>query len=336
MNLIDRYVTEVGKHLPRKNRLDIEQELRSTLEDMLEDRSQETGRPVDEALVMELLREYGEPRKVAATYQTHPYLIGPRMFPTYTFVLKIVIFAVTLGLTIAAVVSLVGANMTSQELFQQMVDFGAGLLSALVAAFGNVTLVFAILERTLPATEFGMQEEKGWDPASLQKEPDVDQVKTAELIFEIIFVVAALIIFNLYPEIIGFNFSVDGEWVSIPVLSDAFFRVLPWINVVGALQIGLNVYLLRQQAWEAGTRISKMVLEALNIVIAVMLLSGPSLLNINTQAFTGTPIGPDTAETLVRVFAPLVPIILGIVIVVSGFEIIKMGYRLLKANPKII
>jgi hypothetical protein len=68
MNLIDRYVTEVGKHLPRKNRLDIEAELRSTLEDMLEDRSQQAGRPADEALATELLQEYGAPRKVAASY----------------------------------------------------------------------------------------------------------------------------------------------------------------------------------------------------------------------------------------------------------------------------
>ena len=57
MKLIERYVTEVGKHLPRKNRLDIETELRSTLEDMLEDRSQQTGRPADEALTEELLQE---------------------------------------------------------------------------------------------------------------------------------------------------------------------------------------------------------------------------------------------------------------------------------------
>ena len=55
MNLIDRYVTEVGKHLPRKNRVDIEAELRSTLEDMLEDRSKQTGRQADEALAAELL-----------------------------------------------------------------------------------------------------------------------------------------------------------------------------------------------------------------------------------------------------------------------------------------
>ena len=150
MNLIDRYVTEVGKHLPRKNRLDIETELRSTLEDMLEDRSQQTGRPADEALATELLQEYGAPSKVAATYQTHPYLIGPRMFPTYTLVLKIVLFAVTLGLTIATVVSLISSNMTSPEALKALGEFAASLVSALMAAFGNVTLVFAILERVLP------------------------------------------------------------------------------------------------------------------------------------------------------------------------------------------
>jgi hypothetical protein len=42
MNLLDRYVAEVGKHLPRGTRTDIEAELRSTLQDMREDRSRET------------------------------------------------------------------------------------------------------------------------------------------------------------------------------------------------------------------------------------------------------------------------------------------------------
>ena len=37
MELIDRYVREVGRHLPRKNRADIETELRSLLVDNLED-----------------------------------------------------------------------------------------------------------------------------------------------------------------------------------------------------------------------------------------------------------------------------------------------------------
>ena len=48
MNLIDKYVAEVGKHLPLlKGREDIEKELKSTLEDMLEDRAGQAGRPRD-------------------------------------------------------------------------------------------------------------------------------------------------------------------------------------------------------------------------------------------------------------------------------------------------
>ena len=38
MELIDRYVQEVGRHLPRKNRSDIQAELQSTLVDTLEAR----------------------------------------------------------------------------------------------------------------------------------------------------------------------------------------------------------------------------------------------------------------------------------------------------------
>ena len=129
---------------------------------MLEDRSQQTGRPADEALATEILQEYGPPRKVAATYQSHPYLIGPRMFPTYTLVLKIVLFAVTLGLSIATIVSLIGTSYDLPRTVEGMGEFAAGLVSALVAAFGNVTLVFAILERVLPVSE--LEEEENGPP----------------------------------------------------------------------------------------------------------------------------------------------------------------------------
>jgi len=54
MNLLDKYIEEVGKRLPRRNRRDLQAEIRSTIEDMLEDRSQAEGRPVDDALVGEV------------------------------------------------------------------------------------------------------------------------------------------------------------------------------------------------------------------------------------------------------------------------------------------
>lgn len=323
MNLIDRYVTEVGKHLPRKNRLDIETELRSTLEDMLEDRGQQTGRPADEALATELLQEYGAPRKVAATYQTHPYLIGPRMFPFYTFVLKIVLFAVTLGLTIATIVSLVGSSMSSPELLKALGEFALSLLSALLAAFGNVTLVFAIIERFVPAAEF--EEKEKWTPAELTKEPDPGQVKTGEVIASIVFTAAALIIFNFYPQIIGIWNTENGTWTQIAGLSETFFRYLPWINLSGILTIALDIWLLRQGTWSVLTRWMHIGLQIVGIVIAAAMLRGPSLLT-----FYSSSLSAEIGSTLERVFGAMVPVVLMIVIVVSIVEIVKDALRLLR------
>src|SRR5512132_2162608 len=97
MNLIDKYIAEIGRHLPRKNRADIEAEIRSTLEDMLDERKQGDG-PADEATILQLLKEYGAPRDVAATYRPpqYQYLIGPRLFPMFERVIRIV-FAVVIG-----------------------------------------------------------------------------------------------------------------------------------------------------------------------------------------------------------------------------------------------
>jgi hypothetical protein len=325
MDIINRYVTEVGKHLPRKNRLDIEAELRSTLEDMLEDRSQQTGRPADEALASKLLKEYGAPKEVAAKYATHPYLIGPRMFPFYTFVLKIVLFAVTLGLSIATIVALINANMTGPEMLQSLVDFAVSLVSALVAAFGNVTLVFAILERFVPVAEF--DEKETWTPDELTKEPDPDQVKVGDMIASIAFTVAALVIFNLYPQIVGIWIIKNEAWIQIAGLSEVFFRYLPWINLSGILTIALDVWLLRQGIWSTLTRWLHIGLQVIGIAIAAAMLSGPSLL-----AFYSTTIGAEAQNVMMRMFGLMVPIVLIIVIVGSAVEIVKDVVRMARPN----
>jgi hypothetical protein len=105
-NLIDTYVSEVGRRLPRKTRTDIEAEIRSILQDMLDERSQKTGKPVDEEMTLEVLKSYGDPEKVAATYQGERYLIGPRLYPIFMMVLRIVLLVTgilaAIGLGVAA------------------------------------------------------------------------------------------------------------------------------------------------------------------------------------------------------------------------------------------
>ncbi|HET7143088.1 MAG TPA: hypothetical protein VFI68_03615, partial [Anaerolineales bacterium] len=220
MKLIDRYVTEVGRRLPLvKGRKDIENELRSTLEDMLEDRSQKSGKPADEAMEVELLKEYGAPQKVAETYNPTPYLIGPRLFPKFLIILKIVIAAVALGLTIATGIQIMTQSpMMAVELLKVI---GGGLLnivSASIAAFGNIALVFALIERFAPASEFKMEEKKEWDPASLMKEPEPQDVKMWEPILGIVFTFIALSIINFNPQLIGIYYLEGNEWKVLPLL----------------------------------------------------------------------------------------------------------------------
>ena len=61
MNLIDRYVHQVGKRLPKKQRTDVEAELRSLLSDMVEDRAQTKVNKADEEIIVDVLRDFGSP-----------------------------------------------------------------------------------------------------------------------------------------------------------------------------------------------------------------------------------------------------------------------------------
>ena len=91
---------------------------------------------------------------------------------------------------------------------------------------------------------------------------------------------AFLIVLNLYPNIIGFGFFQNDEWVFLsPILSDAFFSYLPFINILGLLEIVLSIILLRQGLWQTWTRITRAALELGNIALAVGFCEGTGDLN---------------------------------------------------------
>lgn len=329
MNLLDKYVAAVGKNLPGKNRQDIEAELHSTLEDMLEDRSQQSGRPVDDAMVAELLKEYGAPDKVAAGYGPTRYLIGPRLFPMFEMVLKIV-WTVLFAVSLFSFAISFSAHPEGAGFISSLGQFFMQLIMGLITAFGNIVIIFAILERTLPASEFE-DEHKEWDPAQLDKEPDPQRVKPAELIVGILFTAAALVIFNLYPEVIGVGFMTEGRWTFVPLLSQAFFSYLPWINLLSVLQIVLNLVLLRQGTWQIATRLFNIALDIAGIVLAYAMLTGPSLVNLAPTTLTGTPIA-EAWDVLQRLFPILPLMVLAIIIITQGVEVAQNIYRLVSGK----
>jgi hypothetical protein len=330
MNLIDRYITEVGKHLPRKNRADIEAEIRSTLEDMLEERTQgkvpaDKG-PVDETTVLELLKEYGSPREVAAKYKTHQYLIGPRLYPTFEMVLRIVLIVVAGASLLGLAVSLSKTDLTGPAFLSALGQWFGGLISGLISAFGNIALVFAIIERTRVADKFE-KEFMEWDPKELKSEPDPDRIDLPDHIATIIFTVLGLVILNLYPNLLSFRSSNNGTWITLPLLTESFFRFLPWINILGLLQIVFNGFMLGQKDWTPATRSLSIVMDIAGMILAIAILRTPGIFGLTPQALTAIGIG-EGADNLSRLFNSLPTIILLIVVVVTTVKVVKSLLRL--------
>jgi hypothetical protein len=330
MNLIDRYVAEVGRHLLLvKGRQDIEKELRSTLEDMLEERAKALGKPADESMQLELLKEYGAPSKVAETYNPNPYLIGPRMFPFFMFILRIVLAAVALGLSIATFIQIINLSpMSAPELLKTIGQGILNIISAGIAAFGNLALVFALIERYAPASEFKMDEEK-WDAASLKKEPEPQEVKIWEPILAIVFTFIALSIFNFNPQLIGLYYLKGNEWQVTPLLSEAFFRWLPLMNIAWVAEIVLNGMLLRTGKWTTSTRLVSIGTKLFQIVILGLLIAGPSILALSPESLKAAGVTDLEALNILGVMAEKgMDIIFGLAIFGTVVEVIKSVYKM--------
>jgi hypothetical protein len=361
MKLIDRYVTEVGKRLVLvKGHQDIEKELRSTLEDMLEDRSQKSGRPADEAMEIELLKEYGSPDKVAETYNPFPYLIGPRLFPIFVMLLKIVLGAVALGLVVAIGVQII--THPPQTMMELIILVGKGklnILTAFISAFGYLTLIFAILERFTLASEYKFgslkkvgngflivdpaEEKEGWDPAVLIREPEPQEVKIWEPILAIVFTLFVIYIFNFNQQWLNLNYYLKGIWVvgfgdlvpgklgSIPLFSEAFFHWLPLMNMAWIAEIFLNGMLLRSGRWTISTRLFSIGVKTLQIVINLVLLAGPFILGITAEALAASKVMDlSTAQAVSTALRTAMPVLLGLGIFGKLIEIGQVAGKMVK------
>lgn len=275
--LIDRYLYDVTRRLPEKLRKDIEEELRTLIEDMLEER-QDSGQS-EEKNIEEVLTELGEPALLAEKYRgDKAHLIGGEYYPLYCQILKVVLICVGVGVLVSAIVSFfvsaveMDANGMMQLVQDGFIDF-AVIPSALIQAFGWVTLVFFFLERE----QVKLQDMKtSWSVNSLPEIPYKKAViDKGDSIVGIIFAVIFIVVFVCVPELLGaWITDANGEMVAIPVFNMSIWsKVLPlmvasfvvgivddltklvvgqynhivmWVNVVCSLiSIGLTVALFQ-------------------------------------------------------------------------------------------
>ncbi len=261
MKLIERYIHEVGRQLPAKNRSDIQIELRSSLEDALENKVD--GEPT-QADVVALLKEFGTPKEVAASYYPEgQHLIGPTLYPLFRMVVGIVL-AVAIGAQLLGL----GASLLFNPEAIDLVQVAISLLNSIPIALGMVVIVFIILQ------QFDVQPElldSEWEPRDLpQIEADEEPVKRGGRIFSIIMSVALLILLLVSQGQIGFVFSLGWQTFSNPVI----VQYILLISLSLLLGIGLDIYLLWQGRWNTTSRLAKVSANVFSIFILFLLVQG--------------------------------------------------------------
>jgi uncharacterized membrane protein len=358
--LFDRYVHEVRRRLPRKQRADVGAELHSLLMDALQDRLAErgAGETATEEDQVAVLRELGPPDEVAARYTPpHRTLIGARFYDMYRIVVAAVAGSITLSHLILLLLALWGGAWTFAALVSAFGEVFGNYVGAVLAGLGAVTLTFAILERALPESSYRARtiatdpfpivalqrvssgsalEDKGetaWDPRTMPEIQEHDQVEVGSQVAGIVFLVIALIVFNFFPEWVGIGFigSInDGPvgWHARPLLAPIFFtRYLPWLNASWIANIGLSVVLLRQGRWRRLTRLADFALAVLGAFILYQMAFGPSLLTM--EAIRSESL----RETLDAILPTLLKVGLIIGFIATVIEAILKLYRVFRAKP---
>ncbi len=186
MELLDRYLQAVKFWLPKEQKQDIIAELSEDLHSQIEDKETELGRKLSQDEVSLILKQRGRPVLVATRFLPQQYLIGPVLFPVYSFVLKIVAlcYLVPWALVwIGIMASSPAYRMNHGGWARAALSAWGSLWGIALAAIGIATLVFAVLERVQAKSGFL----ENWDPRKLPPVRDPNRIPLSNSVTEVVF-----------------------------------------------------------------------------------------------------------------------------------------------------
>ena len=271
-SLTDRYVTATVRSLDDEQRAEVERELRTTIEDMIDGRV-EAGAASRTDAERAVLAELGDPVRLAAGYSGRPlYLIGPSVYPQWRR---------TLTLLLSALVPLVTAINLVVRLFVDDVaqdGFGPVVVGALTTGFIVavnvvfwVTVVFALAERGR-VTDVELE----WNPDQLPDDDGTGRVGLGETVASVGFLVAAGL--AIVWQQTSSPVTSGGE--SVPVLDpDLWSGALPWLLLVLAGQAVVAVVAHRRGRWSTGLAAANMALDLAFALPVLALLWAGTLFN---------------------------------------------------------
>ncbi|MCC6299636.1 MAG: hypothetical protein IT314_10075 [Anaerolineales bacterium] len=271
MNLLERYVAEVGRHLPEKDRADIEAEIRSTLEDGIEEKG-----GANEANIKSVLQEFGDPASLAEKYSpAKRYLIGPLWYDAYLETLK---RALATALPVFLIVNfLVGIANQPGNAIGSFLDAAGNTFYVAVQIVFWVTLGFIIAEQTdADPKDAVVKQTRTWTPDQLPPLPRKRQMDISEVGTSLALVIGGAILIAWSPQIL----SIQSHGETIPFLHPDLWNVfLPIFFVLVGFTVIHELFKLAIGNWTRALTVTNLILGIASITYIVLLIATQQVFN---------------------------------------------------------
>jgi hypothetical protein len=256
MNLLDRYIAAVKRHLPADSRDDVGAELQGLIEDRIEAEGERRGAPLDDNAVAAMLRDYGHPEKVAASYRPVTALVGSDAYALYRRILSRLLSVWFVVMVAIGVNEMLGHH--GGWAIYAVPGFWHGVVDTLLALFFVVTMIFHFWGETLDRIGLGWR----WDPARLPA------ATAAWIAIPKTGVVLAMIgLVSLLGAITADHYAYGDAGVSLSI-SPPVVALLPALRGLVLLLLALNALHLFQPHW---TRLKLYASAAVSLALGVLL-----------------------------------------------------------------
>jgi hypothetical protein len=289
MELLERYLDALRRHLPWQRQDDIIAELRANLEAQVEDREAELGRKLNDAEMEAWLKQLGSPLQVAAHYQRQQYLIGPALFPTYSYILRLVLAWATAIYVIASVVTIAAQGFGAEALAGiSLLHVALRLPWIWLINAGITTLIFAAVERAgarFPGKIYPLAPMTPlWSPLDLPPAGagDGDWAKPRSFTRALLEVFAGCVFLAWLLFVPHYPFLIlgPGAWYlhALPYQLAPVWWTFYWLVVcLNVFELAWKLVDLARGAWQRPpNRARRLSMHALSLVPLCMLLAAPN------------------------------------------------------------
>lgn|GEM_PF-711135 len=284
MELVERYLYAVCSKLPSRLRKDAEQQLRSSIMRELETRIPD-GTPGEKDII-EVLRQFGPPEKVARNYARNELcLIGPELYDLYFLVVKLASLCVAIGVFISFAFGKLEKGFNAGDI----PGLAGRMAIGIFAAIGAVTMVFILAERLNPGSETDTgKDDSEWDPESLPEVPGPGEAfKVSDVVLGLLFTLLLFIFLNFYPVLVRNYFQTDDpEMAGLVSLVDlgVIKPYMVYINILFGLAFLKYFLLLKDGRYRIHTLLMEVIGDLGSLLILIFLLLGPMTVEVPQQS----------------------------------------------------